>query len=191
MKTCSILAGLGLLAAGALGAQQDREDGRGRQDRDGRRGGHDVVGDPDKFFMVGATMMNLAEISAGRLAEQRSQTEAVRMFGQQMVKDHSQANAELAQMARQKGVAMPAQSDEAHSMLVEHLGKLQAADFDLEYVTHMVGGHAKAVALFEAKSKSAKDADLKQWAAKTLPHLKHHLEMAKELQQKLSPKEVK
>jgi putative membrane protein len=38
---------------------------------------------------------------------------------------------------------------------------------------------------FEEASKSADDADLKAWAAKTLPTLKDHLKMAKETQEKL------
>lgn len=180
---------LGLTASGLVMSQQDRE-GVGRQDREGRRGS-DVAGDPDKFFMACAAMMNLAEISAGRLAEQRSQNDAVKQFGQQMVKDHSQANSELAQLAKQKGVPMPAQADEGSALMVAHLSKLQGADFDQEYVTLMVGDHAKAVALFEAKSQSAKDPDLKAWAGKMLPGLKHHLEMAKDLQPKVSTKESK
>jgi putative membrane protein len=42
-------------------------------------------------------------------------------------------------------------------------------------------GHQDAVALFEAYSKSGDNADLKKWAAKTLPHLKQHLSMAQKL----------
>jgi len=38
-----------------------------------------------------------------------------------------------------------------------------------------------AVALFEAYAKSGDDPELKSWAAKTLPHLKEHLSIAKKL----------
>lgn len=184
MKILSTLAVLGLLAGGAALSQQEREGGRDMR-------GMDVAGDPDKFFAHCASMMNLAEVAAGRLAEQRASHDDVKEFGRRMVKDHTQANSQLAQWAGQKGMRMPAQADEGHSLMVAHLGKLQGADFDQEYTTLMVGEHAKAVALFEAKSKGAKDADLKAWAGKMLPALKEHLEMAKELQQKVSAKESK
>lgn len=189
MKILSSLAVLGLLAAGAAVSQQDREGGeRGRQ---GTRGGMDAAGDPDKYFAHCASIMNLAEISAGRLAEQRSQNEEVKKFGQQMAKDHTQANSELSRLVEKMGMRMPAQADEGHAMMVLHLSKLKAEDFDAEYAACMVAEHAKAVALFEAKAKSAKDPELKAWAEKTLGHLKHHLEAARELQQKVAPKESK
>ena len=38
--------------------------------------------------------------------------------------------------------------------------------------------HRDAVALFEAYAKAGDNAELKDWAGKTLPHLKEHLSMA-------------
>ena len=44
-----------------------------------------------------------------------------------------------------------------------------------------VDAHKDAVSLFERYSKGGDNADLKSWAGKTLPALKHHLEMAQAL----------
>ena len=41
--------------------------------------------------------------------------------------------------------------------------------------------HEDTVKLFEEASREAKDPEVKAWATKTLPGLKHHLEMAKAL----------
>lgn len=41
--------------------------------------------------------------------------------------------------------------------------------------------HEEAVALFEQYARDGDNPDLKAWAAKTLPHLKEHLAMAKRL----------
>ena len=41
--------------------------------------------------------------------------------------------------------------------------------------------HQEAVTLFEAYAKGGDNADLKKWAATTLPHLKAHLTMAQKL----------
>jgi putative membrane protein len=46
---------------------------------------------------------------------------------------------------------------------------------------HMVMGHEEAVSLFEKQAKNGKDGDLKAFAEKTLPTLKEHLKMAKEV----------
>ena len=45
----------------------------------------------------------------------------------------------------------------------------------------MLKGHKKAVSDFEKASKSAKDPDVKAFAEKTLPTLKHHLEKVQAL----------
>jgi putative membrane protein len=49
----------------------------------------------------------------------------------------------------------------------------------------MVADHNKDVADFQRESKSAKDPDLKAWAAKTLPTLQDHQKSAKEINAKV------
>ena len=59
---------------------------------------------------------------------------------------------------------------------------LLGAEFDKAYAKHMVEDHEKAVKLFENASKNIKDPGLKDFATKTLPTIKEHLEMAKKLE---------
>ena len=47
-----------------------------------------------------------------------------------------------------------------------------------------VSAHKDAVSLFERYAKGGEDLKLKDWAGKTLPALKHHLEMAQNLGKK-------
>ena len=51
-------------------------------------------------------------------------------------------------------------------------------DFDQSYDQIQVKAHQDAVALFEWYAKAGDDAELKKWAARTLPHLKQHLTVA-------------
>ena len=44
-----------------------------------------------------------------------------------------------------------------------------------------VSAHKDAVSLFERYAKGGEDAKLKDWADKTLPALRHHLEMAEDM----------
>ena len=63
------------------------------------------------------------------------------------------------------------------------MGKLTAGSFDRNYVNEIgVAAHRDTVALFEKTARSAHDPDVKAFAAKTLPDLKHPLDMAKTLQ---------
>jgi putative membrane protein len=58
---------------------------------------------------------------------------------------------------------------------------LDDLDFDHGYDQIQVKAHRDAVALFEAYAKAGDSAELKEWAGKTLPHLKEHLSMAEKL----------
>ena len=54
-------------------------------------------------------------------------------------------------------------------------------DFDRAYMASQVRAHRDAVSLFQKESKSGKDAELKSFAATTLPALQEHLKMARDL----------
>ncbi len=72
-----------------------------------------------------------------------------------------------------------------HKEAMEKLSKLKGADFDKEYIKMMVEDHIKDVTAFEATANNGVDADVKAFAAKTLPTLRMHLQMIKDIQSKL------
>jgi len=57
-------------------------------------------------------------------------------------------------------------------------------DFSSEFNSMQASAHKDAVSLFERYAKGGDNPDLKDWAGKTLPALKHHLEMAQDLSKK-------
>ena len=133
----------------------------------------------DKEFVVKAGMGGLYAVQAGNLALQNASSPDVRSFAQRMVTDHAKANAELAQLATAKGLALATELAGDHEMAVEHLKTLSGAEFDKAFMEHMVSDHASDVAEFEKASTSATDADLKAWAGRTLPTLREHERLAK------------
>ncbi|HEX6100640.1 MAG TPA: DUF4142 domain-containing protein [Thermoanaerobaculia bacterium] len=138
----------------------------------------------DKEFITKAGMGGLYEVQAGNLALQNATSADVKTFAQRMVTDHGKANAELAQLATTKGVALPAELAGDHKAALDHLSSLSGAEFDKMYMQHMVEDHNKDVAEFDKASTSSTDADLKAWAGKTLPTLKEHQAMAKQIASK-------
>ena len=69
----------------------------------------------------------------------------------------------------------------AQGMPRQATGVLSGTEFDRAYDMAQQEGHRKAVALFEAYAQGGDNPQLKQWAAKTLPHLKQHMSMAEKL----------
>jgi len=132
----------------------------------------------DGAFMQTAAMDGLAEVEHGRLATQNASAADVKQFAQRMVDDHSKAGDELKGLASKKGVSLPTELDQKHRAKHEELAKLKGAAFDKAYMSHMVTAHQQAVALFQKESKGGSDADVKAWAAKTLPTLQEHHKMA-------------
>lgn len=137
---------------------------------------------PEKFTKS-AALDGMTEVELGQLALARSQDAKIRKFAQQMVTDHGKANAELAKLAKSKGMQVPTKLDAEHQAMVQELSAKNGTAFDAAYAEHMMKAHAKAVALFDGAS-MGNDAELAGFAKKTLPTLKEHQEMAEALPSK-------
>lgn len=133
---------------------------------------------PDAAFARKAAMGGMAEVELGNLAQQKASSADVKNFASRMVQDHGKANDELKQIASRKGIDLPTALDKPHQNDKERLGKLSGAEFDRAYMKHMVDDHKKDVADFKKAADSAKDSDIKGFAAKTLPTLEEHLKLA-------------
>ena len=135
----------------------------------------------DTKFLQEAADGGMAEVELGQLASEKASSSDVKQFGQRMVEDHGKANAELKQLASQKHVDLPAEPSAKHKSTKARLEKLSGDQFDKAYMADMLKDHKKDVAAFEKESRSAKDPDVKSFAAKTLPTLQDHLKQAQSL----------
>lgn len=143
----------------------------------------DTLARGDRNFIEEAAKGGLAEVELGNLAQQKAQNQQVKDFGARMVQDHSKANDELKKVAAAKGVQVPAGLDKSAQKEKDKLEKLSGAKFDREYMSHMVKDHKKDVKEFDKQARSSKDADVKQFAAATLPTLQEHLKLAQAAEQ--------
>jgi len=122
----------------------------------------------------------MAEVEIGKLAAEKAASDQVKQFAQRMVTDHQKAGDELKSMAQTKNITVPTELGPKHKALRARLEKLSGEAFDRAYMNEMVAGHRKAVTAFRTESNSGKDAELKQWAAKTLPTIEEHLKQAQD-----------
>jgi putative membrane protein len=138
-----------------------------------------------KTFIDKAAEINLAEIELGKLAQQRGNNDAVKDFGKLMVSDHSKAQDELKQLAAERKVALPSQPGEAASNLDSQLSRLSGAQFDQDYVAHMLKGHEGAIAAFENEIEHGQDPAIRACAEKVLPTIQDHVRIAEDLAGKM------
>jgi putative membrane protein len=142
----------------------------------------------DRTFAAKATTGGKQEVELGKLAAQQGSNSDVKAFGNRMVKDHSKAGDELMQITNRLGINLPAQDDLMFNQTKDKLSKLKGADFDKAYMSHMVDGHTKVADDFEGYINKGTNTDLKSWASKTLPTVREHLQMAKDISSKIGAK---
>jgi putative membrane protein len=133
----------------------------------------------DKKFINEAAIGGMMEVQAGQLAATNATNDRVKAFGNMMVQDHTNANNQLKALASSKNVTIPDSMDAKHRAHVDMLRKKTGKDFDKAYMNMMVMDHNEDVSKFQMESKHATDADVKSFAATTLPVLQKHLDSAK------------
>ena len=125
----------------------------------------------DKDFLVSAASSGGWEVATGKVAEGKAQGDAARNLAARMVAEHTKTNAEVVDLAKKKGLAISTENIKAQKGLSE------GAKFDKQYLTLMEQDHQQTIRAFEKEAASGNDAEVKAWAAKTLPTLKQHLSM--------------
>lgn len=135
----------------------------------------------DDDFVEDASAKGVAEVEAGKLAEEKGSSADVKSFANMMIKDHTAASAKLKAIADKKNLEVSDSAelvDKAKSMILE---LRSSKSFDQAYANNQVKAHQATIELFEKEASDGKDADLKAFAVETLPKLKDHLAHAQVL----------
>src|SRR3977135_183237 len=133
-------------------------------------------------FVKEAAISDMFEIDSSKLAQDKGNAPE-KNFASQMITDHTKTTTELKGLVSSGKVKadLPSALDSSHQSKLDKLRGESGKDFSSDYDSMQVSAHKDAVSLFERYAKGGDNADLKDWAGKTLPRLQHHLEMAEDL----------
>lgn len=132
-------------------------------------------------FIKEAALSDMTEMEAAKIAQQKGNADEKKL-AEMMVTDHTKTSSELKSMVPDNlKAALPASLDEASQKKIAKLRDAKPEDFASDYDPMQVSAHKDAVSLFERYASGGEDPTRKNWAGKTLPALKHHLEMAQTL----------
>ncbi|WP_119303762.1 DUF4142 domain-containing protein [Dongia deserti] len=137
------------------------------------------VSPSDATFAQEVAASNAAEIELARLAYVRAQSAEVRDFAQQMLIDHRDMAITLDNFALERGYLVAWQIEPEKVAIIERLSTLDRASFDRAYMDEMVAAHIKAVSRLETQAPTGRETA--SLANEFLPTVRHHLEMAREL----------
>lgn len=130
-------------------------------------------------FIKAAIQGDIAEIDAGKLAQEKGQSDAVKQFGAMLVKDHAEHKAKAEEIASQLGVTPPTGSGFGEKATYAKLKLLSGASFDKSFAKSMVSDHQNDIK--EYKKEASKSDAAGQLAKDTLPVLQKHLQAAQQL----------
>jgi putative membrane protein len=175
------------------------------------------VGDDDRDYVQDAMAAGDAEIALGKLASTKGVNADVKRFAAMMIADHTKAGDALKMVVATHNIQFdasrkPKNADNV-SDLTDKLTRDTRPAFDKDYIDAMVQGHQDVVDMLQQRvdtnasasdvltNPAARDASVvpekadnhvtmavNQWAAETLPTVRHHLEEAKRIQDMLNKK---
>lgn len=137
----------------------------------------------EKMFIKKAADGGMTEVELGKLAAEKGGSDAVKDFGNEMVKDHGKINDNLKEVAAKMNVTVPTKISAKHQATIEKMSAMSGADFDKAYVPAMIKDHEMDIAEFEKADKMVKNEDLKKFIEDSIPMMKDHLEKIKKFDQ--------
>jgi putative membrane protein len=140
-----------------------------------------AVSSADRDFAMKAASGGVAEVQAAQLAAQQATSPQIKQFAQRMITDHTAANSELQQIAKQANIDLPAQPTGKDAAEGQKLRGIKGTAFDQAYAQDELRDHKETVALFQKEATSGEDPALKAFAQKTLAILQQHLQLAEAL----------
>ena len=135
IKYCLVVA-IGLSASAALAETQGTKASRA-----------------DEMFIKEAMQGDLAEVSMGKLAQEKAQSEGVKDFGKMLEEDHGKHSQKVQGKAQELGVSPPQEPSTTQKSMYDRLSKLSGAQFDQQFVKAMVTDHKEDIATRKKRSR--------------------------------------
>lgn len=136
----------------------------------------------DIGFAKNAAIAGMYEIDSSRMALERSESEAVKQFAQDMIDSHNKIATDLKGTLPPGTVQMlPVDLDVEHQSMIQELRNAEDADFDQRYLAQQMQAHEQARALFRNYADNGDEARLKEFAQNTLPVIQSHIKQVASL----------
>ncbi|GHJ52456.1 DUF4142 domain-containing protein [Micromonospora chersina] len=139
----------------------------------------------DTQYLQAVHQVNLFEITAGNLAQQKGQNQQVKDLGKMFVTDHTQLDQTVQSTAQQLNVQLPADPTADQQKVLDRLNNLSGAEFDKAWVTAQLAGHVQAIQATQTEISQGSEQSVVQIAQDALPVLQAHYDALVALAQTL------
>ncbi|MGA9599930.1 MAG: DUF4142 domain-containing protein [Methylocystis sp.] len=127
-------------------------------------------------FVNEAASADRFEIESAQLAQSKGDA-SDKTFAQHIINDHQKSYSELKNIDSNA----PDTLSSSDRKMLDELGRLSGSDFSKQFRRDQINAHKEAISLFRRYAEKGDNDQLKGFAAKTLPDLERHLQMADSL----------
>ncbi|MBA3665364.1 MAG: DUF4142 domain-containing protein [Bacteroidetes bacterium] len=129
-------------------------------------------------FLVDATELCYEELELARLAQSNGTNDNVKEIATMMEKDNTQLLEEIKKLAQSKDITIPSEITSKGQKERKKLSDDNEKNFNKTYCDMVVDNHKKAVKKYMSAVEDCEDAEVKNWAGKSLVILRNHLDHA-------------
>ena len=129
----------------------------------------------DRAFLQAAHQSNLAEITTGKQAQQKSGNAQVRALGREWVMMHTQLDAGLRKVAKKHGVSLPDQPNAMQRAQAAKDAKFSGAAYDRTWLSGELTGHVNTRTAGRTELARGSNADVLKLDRTAAPVVQHHI----------------
>jgi putative membrane protein len=134
-----------------------------------------AVSGQDTTWMQAAHQGNLAEIAAGRAAQQSATGAQVKQLGAMFVQDHTRLDAQLTQAAQRLGVQLPPAPTPQQQQQLAAVQQKTGQAFDAAWISTQIAAHVTTIAATQRELQGGSDATVLGLARAATPVVQQHL----------------
>ena len=130
----------------------------------------------DTAWMVAAHQGNLAEIAAGKAAQEQAATEDVKRLGAMFIKMHTALDADLTAAAGKLGVSLPGAPTPKQKAELAAVAAHDGKAFDTAWIAQQLAAHQMSKANGQKEIANGDDATVVKLAKASAPVIQQHLD---------------
>jgi predicted outer membrane protein len=132
----------------------------------------------DREFLTKAVRSNMTAVQEAQWANESDQSQPMKALAQRIIRDHSDALAELKKIAQAQNVSLPSLPTTHQQSVRDNLKGQSGDQLRQDYLHRTVDQRKQDIALCEQQLHEGAEADLHQYCQRNLPNLQEEVTMA-------------
>src|ERR1044072_3048427 len=135
----------------------------------------DSIDARDREFLTVIRFANLWEIPMGKLGSERGTTDAVKLAGSTMFRDHTKLNTTVKQMADKYGMQLPTQPTSSQQSWIREISSKQGRDFDKTFADRLRAPHGTVFGLIAEERAGTRNKEFRDFAVAANTIVNRHM----------------